>query len=167
MGEPVGDFLFPGLELEGIIRTFAVGIPFSYTGSFLRSIMRGAGNHITPLINSALSAAISLALLCALTPIWGFYGYAIASITADAITSWISIAHLERAFGRPLDLLGILLRPLICSAFMVLIILRTYEALAALEVGNLMAMALSALLGGSGYLLMTLALGFRLKEFTL
>lgn len=165
LGKPVGDMLFHGFELKGIIISFAAGIPFFYTDRVLTAILRGAGDNKTPLINSAADPTISIIMLLILTPKLGIYGYAIASITAEAVTSLISISKLEKLFGRPFNMAGILLRPLICSAFMVLIQKRMYLSLAGFLPGNLLSILSAALPGIGGYILLALALGANLRDF--
>jgi len=166
LSKPLAELLFPGYELENLIIGFAAGIPFYYIESILMSILRGIGNNTTP-ITTAVSTFFMTNLIlyfCITKTPLGIYGYSVALITASAIAIHISFRQIEQTFGEKFDMMDIILKPLICCAFMTYIMTQVYMPLVILELPNIICIIADLLFGLSGYLILALALGIDLKK---
>lgn len=166
LSNPITELLFPDFELEYLIIGFSAGIPFFYTESVLIALLRGMGNNATPIATSTISFFITngmLYLLAARTSL-GIYGYSAALITSSAIAICISISKLEQTFNRKFDAVKIVLKPMICCAFMMYLLSETYLPLKNLGLPNIICIAADLLLGLSGYLILALVLGLDLKN---
>lgn len=84
------------------------------------AILRGMGNHITPIVTSMISFFITNGMLYILAAktLLGIYGYAVALITASSIAVYISMSKLEQTFNRKFNVIKIILKPMICCIFM-------------------------------------------------
>lgn len=167
LSKPIAELLFSGFNLGNLIMGFSAIIPFFYTESVLIAILRGMGNNITPIITSLISFFITNGMLYLLTvnTSLGMFGYAIALITASAVTIYIILYNLEKRFKKRFNMVSIILRPLICCLFMIFILSKTYMPLKVLGLPNIICIATDFLLGFSGYLILALALGLKLKPY--
>lgn len=169
LSKPIAELLFPGFELQNLIIGFSAGIPFFYTQNILMAILRGMGNNTTPIATSVISLFITNGMvffLGAKTSL-GIYGYSVALITASAIAIYMSMSALEQFFNKKFNMSEIILKPIICCAFMMYLLSKAYLPLINLGLPNIICITADFFLGLSGYLILALALGLDLKSLFL
>ena len=124
------------------------------------AILRGMGNNTTPIATSVISLFITNGMvffLGAKTSL-GIYGYSVALITASAIAIYMSMSALEQFFNKKFNMSEIILKPIICCAFMMYLLSKAYLPLINLGLPNIICITADFFLGLSGYLILALAL---------
>ncbi len=92
---------FPGMNLGNLIRGFSLHLPFFCLESILTAILRGFGDNVTPVINSALKLVLESAVLVALIAktSMGIYGYAAATVVSHLAAICVSLLRFKHKAG--------------------------------------------------------------------
>lgn len=167
LAKPLSDLLFEGFHLDKLIMGFAAGIPFFYAEHVLMAILRGTGNNHIPLINSVISFFITNILLFLLVknPSVGIYGYSLALITASSASIYISLHFLEKNFKTNFNTMKVIVKPLLCGAFMSFVLKYAYPPLKNLGMPEFVCIGADFLLGISGYIVVAMALGTDMRFY--
>jgi len=167
LAKPIAELVFKGFELDVLLIGFGSGIPFFYIDHILASLLRATGNNKVPLINSFLSLVVTNSILCLLVskPFFGILGYAIALITASALSNFIGINALEKTFNKRFNLIDIFIKPLLSCVLMTFIIFNTFEPLSAMDMPAILCILGALFLGFTGYLALGMSLGISIIPF--
>lgn len=127
---PIMNVIFPN-NSDGIdiLKYASVSIPFIIFSQVSTSILQSTNNYFKPVINILIGCVlkISVTLFLTGTPRFNIYGAVLATIFSYILTSYLNLKSIKRKLKININVIEIVLSPLLCSLFMIIGVLVSFE----------------------------------------
>lgn len=113
---PLSELVYPGTDAGRYVRILAAIIPVSYLDTVVDGMLKGLGEQLASMRYNIIDAAVSVALVTTLLPLWGVTGYLVCVFVCEVLNFSLSIGRLFSVTGFRFPFFSGVAMPILCIA---------------------------------------------------